>query len=187
MGYMHIAMCILLAPCASHVQPSSFGRSSVRLRHGPNLLRWLVILVPYCFLPAFSMPWVNATGLRRPRTVLEHVTRTTKFHADGTSSVRDSTSTAAEVAAVHAEAAKDSEDVPNVSVRTGWVRLTGGVARVDVAATYGQAFADTVQRITTRNEEAGKDRWLAIRLACTRMWFDFFLQWARALSTISHS
>ena len=108
------------------------------------------------------MPWVNATGLRRPRTVLEHVTRTTKFHADGTSSVRDSTSTAAEVAAVHAEAAKDSEDVPNVSVRTGWVRLTGGVARVDVAATYGQAFADTVQRITTRNEEAGKDRWLAI-------------------------
>ena len=83
------------------------------------------------------MPWVNATGLRRPRTALEHVTRTTKFHADGTSSVRDSTSTAAEVAAVHAEAAKDSEDVP--TLQQLWCRSGCGLA--PLAVTLGQLGA----------------------------------------------
>ena len=47
-------------------------------------------------------------------------------------------------------------------VRTGWVRLSGGVATVDVAATYGQAFADTVQQLATRSEEPGKEHLMPV-------------------------
>ena len=36
-----------------------------------------------------------------------------------------------------------------------------GVTRVDVAATHGQAFADTVQQLATKNGP-DKDRWVPV-------------------------